>query len=283
LVNTAYVKLLRPVQWLKNLMILFPPFLGGALLEPGLLVKSFVPVLSFCLASSSSYILNDILDADNDARHPTKKQRPVASGTVNKCVASVLSFFLMFASLMLGYQVSTVFLLLLVAYLSISLLYSLKLKEFPILDIFCISAGFLFRLFAGGEAFSIVISEWLFLSVFLLAMFLSTGKRFSERILMGSGAGLHRKSLNSYPEGVLEGILFMTGAAVLVTYTMYVISSHKLVYTVPLCLFGLLRYIYLVKTGKSGDPTESLCRDKMLFVVGFSWVIMVAWDIYGRY
>ena len=278
----AYIQLIRPVQWLKNLMILFPPFLGGALLDPGVLAKSFVPVLSFCLASSSSYILNDILDAENDALHPTKKQRPVASGKVNKRVASTLAFLLMFASLVLGYQVSIVFLLLLVAYLSISILYSLKLKEFPIIDIFCISAGFLFRLFAGAETFGIVVSEWLFLSVFLLAIFLSTGKRLGEKTMLGKGAGAHRKSLLDYPDGFLDGTMYITGAAVLVTYTMYVITRQTIVYTVPLCLFGLLRYIFLVKSGKSGDPTESLCKDKVLFVVGIIWVIMVGWSLYGR-
>jgi 4-hydroxybenzoate polyprenyltransferase len=150
-------------------------------------------------------------------------------------------------------------------------------------DIFCISAGFLLRLQAGGAAFNVVISEWLFLSVFLLSVFLSTGKRLAEKQRLGVAACHHRKALLAYPEGFLEGVLNMTGGAVLVTYTMYVISRHSalLVYTVPLCCFGLLRYILRVKTGKGGDPTESLTKDVPLLLVGMAWVVMVGWGIYG--
>ena len=151
------------------------------------------------------------------------------------------------------------------------------------MDIFCISACFLLRLEAGGSAFTIVISEWLFLSVFLLALFLSTGKRLSEKTCLGAAAVMHRKSLNAYPEGFLDGVMYMTGAAVLVTYTMYVISRHStlLIYTVPLCSFGLLRYILRIRCGKGGDPTESLLKDVPLLIVGVVWAVMVGWGIYA--
>jgi len=184
-------------------------------------------------------------------------------------------------SLVLGYMVSFTFFLLLLAYLAISAAYSLKLKEIPIIDLFCISAGFLLRLQAGGEAFGIYISEWLFLSVFLLSLFLSTGKRVGEMNFLGDVAGVHRKSLLAYPDGFLDGILYMSGGAVLVTYAMYVISRHALAYTVVLCCFGLLRFIYRVKTGLGGDPTDSLLKDGPLFAVSFLWVMMVSWIIYG--
>ena len=139
------------------------------------------------------------------------------------------------------------------------------------------------RLEAGGVAFTIDISEWLFLSVFLLALFLSTGKRLSEKIRLGTAAVKHRKTLNEYPEGFLEGVMYMTGAAVLVTYTMYVISRHSgmLLYTVPLCSFGLLRYILRIKSGMGGDPTESLLKDAPLLIVGALWTVMVGWGIYA--
>jgi decaprenyl-phosphate phosphoribosyltransferase len=278
----AYLRLLRPAQWLKNLMLLFPPFLGGLIMQPGLAQKGFLPFISFCAASSSTYILNDILDSQNDAHHPAKKFRPIPSGAVNRNIALILGILLACTAITLAFLCSTTFLLLLLAYLAIIAAYSFRLKEMPVVDIFCISAGFLLRLQAGGEVFNVRISDWLFLSVFLLAVFLSTGKRLGERTMLGSGAGAHRKSLMAYPDGFLDGTMYMTGAAVLVTYTMYVISRHALIYTVPLCLFGLLRYIFLVKNGKSGDPTESLYKDKVLFVVGFSWAIMVGWSMYGR-
>jgi len=278
----AYFKILRPAQWLKNLMLLFPPFLGGVITQPGLIQKGVLPFIAFCAVSSSSYIFNDILDAQNDAQHPAKKFRPIPSGTVAKNPALILGFILACTGIIIAFLCSPKFLLLMLTYLALVTAYSLKFKDIPIVDIFCISAGFLLRLQAGGEIFGIQISDWLFLTVFLLAMFLSTGKRLGERNMLGSGAGDHRKSLFAYPDGFLDGIMYMTGAAVLVTYAMYVISRHALSYTVPLCLLGLLRYIFLVKSGKSGDPTESLCKDKMLFVVGFSWAIMVGWGIYYR-
>ena len=277
-----YIRLLRVPQWLKNLMLLFPPFLGGEILEPGMLEKGIIPIFSFCLASSATYIFNDILDASNDSLHYVKKSRPIPSGAINKASAMILAFFLATASIILGLQVSRGFLFFLSIYAAVSVLYSLKLKELPIVDLFCISAGFLFRLQAGGVAFGVKISDWLFLSVLLLSLFLSTGKRLGEKIALGDSAGNHRKSLLRYPEGSLEGVMYMTGGAVLVTYTMYVIAHHVLIYTVPLCAFGLLRYLFRVKSGYGGDPTDALLKDRPLFAVGFLWAVMVGWGIYGR-
>jgi 4-hydroxybenzoate polyprenyltransferase len=277
----SYLKILRPSQWLKNLMLYFPPFLGGAISLSGTVHKGLVPFAAFCLASSATYVFNDILDRENDAHHPTKKSRPVASGALSVTNAGMLCGLLLVAALILGYSVSRLFLILLMAYLVISAAYSLKLKHIALIDLFCVSSGFLLRLLAGGEAFGIVISEWLFLSVFLLALFLSTGKRLGEKTALGGNAGHHRKSLLAYPEGFLEGTLYMSGAAVLVTYTMYVISRHALVYSVILCCFGLLRFIFRVLSGLGGDPTDSLLKDATLLAVGVLWAVMVAWIIYG--
>jgi 4-hydroxybenzoate polyprenyltransferase len=278
------MKILRPVQWLKNLMLFFPPFLGGNLLHQGFFAAGLLPVAAFCLASSATYILNDIADRDHDRAHPTKKLRPLPSGDITVGNALLLATVLLVAAVLLAFSISAKFLLFLLAYLLVSAAYSFSLKVYPIIDLFCISSGFLLRLLAGGEAFGVVVSEWLFLSVFLLALFLSTGKRLSEKNTLGEQAGNHRKALSGYPEGFLNGILFMTGSAVLVTYTMYVVSRHKaiLLYTVPLCCFGLLRYLLRVLSGKGGDPTESLTKDVPLFVTGLLWAFMVGWGIYGR-
>lgn len=273
--------LLRPSQWLKNLMLFFPPFLGGELLNPGVVARGGIPLLSFCLASSSAYVLNDIMDRDRDRNHPVKRKRPLASGSVSLYTAIVLYLFLLSTSVTLAGRISGVFLSIVFAYLAISALYSLYLKNLPIVDLFCVSAGFLLRLQAGGEAFSIPVSEWLFLSVFLLSLFLSTGKRLCEKNTLGDDAGNHRKSLKSYPPGFLDGTMYMTGGSVLVTYTLYVIEHNVLIYTVPLCCFGLLRYILRVKSGLGGDPTESLLKDGSLFVIGVVWVVFVGWGIYG--
>lgn len=280
---TPFFKLLRPAQWLKNLMLFFPPFLGGAILQPGELQKGFIPLLSFCLASSASYVLNDAMDRHHDTQHPRKKHRPIASGTVSIPAACLLAILCLAASLTLALMVSGTFLLILLAYLAITACYSWKLKELPVVDLFCIASGFLLRLEAGGEAFHIAISDWLFLSVFLLAVFLATGKRLGEKNGLGESAWGHRKALLFYPDGFLQGAMYMTGGAVLVTYTQYVIARHAMIYTVPLCCFGLMRFILRVQSGQGGDPTESLLKDAPLFIIGVLWAAMISCTLYTRF
>lgn len=271
---------MRPVQWLKNLMLFFPPFLAGQILLPGIVVKGLVPFCSFCLVSSAGYIFNDLIDRNRDLHHPQKRSRPIPSGEVNIQVATLFSAVMLVSGLSLAGTVTLRFVLLLLGYILVSLLYSLILKNLPVVDLFCISAVFLIRLQAGGELFQVPISPWLFLTVFLLAVFLSTGKRLSEFHSLGDMAGEHRVSLAYYPKGFLDGTMYMTGSAVLVTYAMYALNRHTLIYSVPLCMFGLLRFMLRVSSGKGGDPTESLLKDRLLLPVGVLWVMMVFWSIY---
>ena len=276
----AYFGVVRPAQWVKNLMLIFPPFLGGAIFSPGLISKGITPFISFCLASSSTYVINDIIDREKDLHHPRKRHRAIPSGKMPISAAYILAAVLLAGAFVLGVRINATFLLILICYIIISLAYSLKLKEMPIVDLFCISAGFVLRMQAGGVIFAVKISDWLFLSVFLLSIFLSTGKRLSEKNTMGENAGNHRRSLLAYPTGFLDGTMYMTGGTVLVTYTMYVVSRPLLVYTVPLCAFGLLRYIMRVKSGFGGDPTDSLFRDFPLFITSGLWAFIVCWSIY---
>jgi len=265
-------------------MLFFSPFLGGTLLQPGVWMRGAQPFAAFCMASSAIYILNDLCDCSNDSHHPKKSLRPLPSGRISPRSASLLAITCATIAILTAVGVSTAFLYYLLAYFAISIAYSLHLKNIAVVDIFCISAGFLIRLIAGGAVFEVVISEWLFLSVFLLSVFLSTGKRLSEKRHLGDMAENHRKSLVSYPKGFLEGVMYMTGGAVLVTYTMYVITRHSslLLFSVPLSCFGLLRYIIRIQAGKSGDPTDSLTRDLPLFTVGLLWTVLVGWGIYGE-
>ena len=276
----ALIVLLRPHQWLKNLMLLFPPLLGGVLLAPGVLQKGLLPFGIFCLASSATYIFNDLKDAEQDRLHPRKQQRPIASGSVPVPQAVIVGICLFVAAILLALQLPVAFQGWLIAYFGLSIAYSTVLKDQPVFDIFCIASGFVFRLFAGGAAFGVQISDWLFLSVLFLAIYLSTGKRLAEKITLGTTAGNHRKSLAAYTVSTLESFMCISGAAVLVTYTLYVITKHKLVFTVPLCCFGLFRYMMLVKSGGSGDPTESLLKDPVLFLVGLVWAVMVIFSTY---
>ncbi len=276
----ALFQLLRPQQWVKNLMLLFPPFLGGMILQEGMLQSALIPLLSFCLASSATYVFNDLLDAKSDSHHPRKKFRPIAAGEVSRIAAVFFGTGLLLMSVFLAQTVSVTFALIVSGYLALMLAYSAGLKEMAIVDIFCVAAGFLIRLEAGGAAFGVEISDWLFLSVFLLSIFLSTGKRIAESRDLTDTAGHHRRSLLGYPPGFLEGTLYMTGSTVLVTYAMYVINRPMLVYTIPLCTFGLLRFMMLVKSTKYDDPTESLLRDVPLFLVGLTWTGLVGYATY---
>lgn len=273
--------ILRPKQWTKNLILFFPPFLSGALFSSHCLTGyGIITLISFCSVSSSLYIFNDLIDMERDLLHPVKRLRPLASGALSKSMA--VSVAILFLSIGFVLAILTVRPLIpyLLLYCAVTVMYSTWLKHIPVVDLFCISCGFLIRLQAGGAVFRIEISEWLFLSVFFLSLFLSSGKRLSELNLLGADAADHRVSLCGYSGGTLDAMLQITAATVLVTYSMYSLAHPQLVYTVPLCTFGLFRYILRIKGGNSGDPTESLFKDLPLLCVSILWALLVAWSIY---
>lgn len=274
-------KLIRPYQWLKNLMLFFPPFLAGEILNITTLSQITSPFVAFSLAASATYVFNDIIDRHVDQLHPKKCQRPLPSGTITVSAAWWVTGVLIVIAFTVGLLWAQSVVVWLLAYVVLSLLYTLFLKKALLLDLFTIAVFFLIRLHAGGAAFEVNISTWLFLSVFLLALFLSAGKRLSELEMLGEDAASHRGSLAKYSSQFLNAILGITASTVLVTYTMYCITYDVLVYSVPLCCYGLLHYIYRVQHGQDGDPTASLLRDRHLLIVGVSWVLMVGFDIYA--
>lgn len=278
----AYVRLLRPRQWLKNLILFFPPFLGGdvANMFP---YWWLLPLVSFCLVSSAIYVFNDFRDIDSDRKHPIKSKRPLAAGEVAPQNALAIAVLCLVVGLATGWKVNSSFLIWEFLYLGVSASYTLWLKSVPLADLFCISAGFVFRISAGGDAFDVPISPWLFLCVFLLSLYLALGKRLCEKLHLGASAKDHRSVLALYPDGFLDGALVMVGGAVLVVYTLYVVARPGLIWSVPVCCFGLLRYLLRVKQGKGGDPTESLLNDRPLLVTSILWSAMVGWAIYGGF
>lgn len=275
-----YFKMLRPKQWVKNLMLFFPPFLSGSLLYSASIPVGLIAFTSFCCVSSALYIFNDLNDIEKDVLHPVKRLRPLPSGAVSKGHATLFALSLGLAGVGIAILVIQPLLPFLLLYAIVTVLYTIRLKNFPIVDLFCISCGFIIRLQAGGAIFNVKISEWLFLSVFFLSLCLSSGKRLSEQNILGENAAGHRSSLCGYSVGTLDALLQVTAATVLVTYSMYTLVHPLLVYTVPLCAFGLFRYILLVKGGNSGDPTESLLRDIPLLCVSILWAVLVGWSIY---
>ena len=271
---------MRPLQWLKNLMVYFPLFLSGSLQRVDLSWLTILPFAAFCCASSAGYVFNDLVDRRRDAAHPHKQSRPIPSGQVTVFGALTVCIGLAILAGLAGLAVSRVFFFYAVAYLLSAACYSLIIKEIAVLDIFCISLGFVLRLYGGGSAFRVEVSDWLFLTVFLLSVFLSVGKRYSEMRILGNDAGMHRRTLEEYPRGFLEGAMYLSGAAVLVTYALYAIGHSPMVYSVPLCMFGLLRYLMRIKGGASGDPTESLVKDLPLLVTSVLWVAFIGWSVY---
>ncbi|MBL0226730.1 MAG: decaprenyl-phosphate phosphoribosyltransferase [Geobacteraceae bacterium] len=277
----ATLAMLRPKQWTKNLILFFPPFLSGALLTSNCLsAYGLLTLISFCSVSSALYICNDLIDMERDRLHPVKRLRPLASGAVSTRLAAAAAALFGLSGFVLAILAVRPLIPYLLLYCAVTVMYSTWLKHIPVVDLFCISCGFLIRLQAGGAVFRIEISEWLFLSVFFLSLFLSSGKRLSELNLLGADAADHRVSLCGYSGGTLDAMLQITAATVLVTYSMYTLAHPQLVYTVPLCTFGLFRYILRIKGGNSGDPTESLFKDLPLLFVSILWALLVAWSIY---
>lgn len=276
-----YFAILRPHQWIKNLLLLFPPLFGGVINSTDVLLKIFPALIAFSLAASSSYIINDIRDAEADRNHVKKKDRVIARGDIAMPFAWFLSLLLFALSLGLSVFVSDLLWLYLTIYIAISLSYTFALKNVVIVDIFVISSGFLIRVLSGGEIFGVEVSDWLFMTVFMVSLFLATGKRAGELVSMGESAGVHRKSLAVYSAPFLDGILWFSASAALVTYALYTIEERgELFYTVPLAAFGLLRYIFIVKEGR-GDPTDALLKDWQIMVVGIIWATAIGLIIYG--
>lgn len=277
---TRYFLLLRPHQWLKNLLLLFPPFFGGNIMEPAVFTSIVPSLLSFSLAASCGYIVNDIGDREFDRCHATKKQRPIACGDISIPLASIIAASLYVAAVLLSVSVSRRFEGYLIIYLFTSFLYTLYFKKIIILDICFISFGFVIRVLAGGEAFHVPVTKWLLLAVSLVSLFLAAGKRLGELNALGIDASIHRKSLLYYSRSFLDAILWFAGFAAIVTYALYTIENKRVMfYTVPLAAYGILRYIFIAKKGK-GDPTEALLFDWQIMTVGIIWAGMIGLILY---
>jgi len=278
----SIIKLIRPQQWAKNLLLLFPPFFAGKLLDSSVRSTILPSLISFSLAASCCYIVNDIMDREKDKNHISKKNRPIARGDISVPLSIVLAAALYIIAMLMASSVSKRFEGFLVVYLLVSFAYTFFFKNMVIIDIFFIAFGFLVRVIAGGEAFNIVVTNWLFLTVFLVSLLLGSGKRLGELVSLGDDAQNHRKILAQYSHAYLEGLLWFSASTSLVTYALYTLErKNSLFYTVPIAAFGLVRYIYIVKQGK-GDPTDALLFDRQILSIGILWALMIGVIIYAK-
>jgi len=271
----TFIKLLRIHHWLKNLFLFAAPFFGGVIFEESLITKALPAFLAFSLGASSVYIFNDIMDRERDRLHPLKKDRPIASGIVALKTALLLLMILLSLSIYLSLLTGRGFLLYLLLYISLQILYSIKLKSLVIIDIFAIAAGFVIRVLAGGVAFHVEVSPWLFATIFMISLVLASGKRLSEVMQLSTNASQHRESLGSYSDSFLREIFLISSGTALVTYALYTVEqSPDLMYTIPLVTFGLFRYLLLAEKGL-GDATEALTRDLPLSLTVILWLLLV--------
>jgi len=262
-------------HWIKNLFLFSAPFFGGTLFSRDVLSIAIPVFFAFSFTASSLYIFNDIQDMDSDRFHPRKRSKPIASGEISRSNAYILSSVLLFISLIISYKININYFYFILSYIAIQVSYSIYLKKIPIIDIFCISSGFVIRVFAGGEAFNVKISSWLFLTMFMIALVLASGKRYSELEELKENAQSHRKSLKYYNRRFLMDMLIVSASSSLICYALYILEqSRNLIYTLPVVTFGLFRYLMLSEKGL-GDPTEAIMRDFYLFLTVVLWLALV--------
>jgi len=260
-----YIRLVRPKHWLKNVFVFVPITFALELLHLGKLLNVGIAFAAFCLVSSAVYIFNDICDAKQDAAHPIKCKRPIASGAISTPSAVVLMLFVLVAGFVLAFISGVLVCISVAAYLVINILYTKWLKHVPVFDCFCIAAGFVLRVYAGGAAYGGGLSDWLFLTVVAMSLFMAFGKRRGELEKMGGGTST-REVLRLYNTGFLDGILFANAGLSIVFYSLWSMERGSgMIYTVPLIIFIVCKYLLLVfKSDSQGDPTSVIFASKTL-------------------
>ena len=273
------IKPLRPKQWVKNSFVLAPLLFSGGFLNSGAVKDALLAMLLFCLASSATYILNDMHDIEHDRRHPKKsKTRPLAAGTVSIPAARVM-LGVLYAALVCGWFFTPNVVLVIIAYLALNLAYTFVLKHQPVVDIFTISIGFVLRVYAGAMALAVPVSAWMFVTTLSLALYLAAVKRRQELSQSGTQG---RKVLEKYSVSLVDRYAEISATSSLIFYSMFVMSSKpQLVFTVPLVLFGLFRYWYVVEELDGGEsPTDALLADWQLLLTVALWVAACVWALW---
>lgn len=294
---------LRPVHWIKNLSLFAAIIFTGNLFNPEPLLKVVWAFVIFNLASSATYVFNDILDAKVDRLHPIKKARPIAAGKLSLSSAFVIILVFSAASLYLSSKINPLFFTLIAVYLVLQALYSLKLKNIHILDILIIAAGFVIRVYAGAFVIDVHLSVWFLLCVVSTALFLASGKRRAELSALESWSGVTRKSLIKYRPELLNSYVTMFGNAAWMSWSLFTFFESPraalpvwlflaeisktttinklLMITIPIVIFGIMRYESLIFEGRSEAPEKLLLTDKALIAAVVIWLLLIIWIFYG--
>ena len=283
-----YAKLLRINSWPKNFFVFVAAVFAKRFFEGGYFTILLEGFITFSIASSAVYILNDLADASKDAIHPEKKNRPIASGSISKASAVVTGLLLLGFVLFMTFQLHWPFMKFVWIYIFINILYSTYLKNIVIVDIFCIASGFMLRVIAGAYLISVDVSNWLILTTIFLSLFLAVMKRRVE-IASTTNAKDQRSVLNDYSLSFTDQIGAITGSSVIFSYALYSVSdrtvkvfgSDNLVYTTLFVIFGIFRYMYIVyKKNKGENVIEVVYTDFPSLLNLFLYGVMVIYIIY---
>jgi 4-hydroxybenzoate polyprenyltransferase len=280
---------LRPGQWTKNLFVFAALVFAQRLNDSDAVLRSLAAFVIFCALSSTIYLINDVLDREQDRRHPLKINRPIASGAISPAlalgVAAILGTAAMIAAAAVGwplFQMAAAYVVLLSAY-------SAFLKHIVILDVLTIAAGFTLRAAAGAAAILVPISHWLLVCTTLLALFIALSKRRHELTLLTETATDHRPILGDYTPYLLDQMISVVTASTLIAYAFYTISPETtekfgtdlLSLTIPFPLYGIFRYLYLVhRRDEGGSPAELVLNDRPLLVCVALWAFAIVAIIY---
>jgi decaprenyl-phosphate phosphoribosyltransferase len=281
----------RPVQWVKNLLIVAAPIGAGVIDEPRALGRTLLAVLVFCIAASGGYLLNDAADVNVDRAHPRKRRRPVASGAVPVGVAVVAGCALLIVAASAAFALlGRDFGVALAAYLVLTVSYTVWLKHQPIFDIAGVAAGFLIRAIAGGVAVDVHISEWFIIVAGFCSLFVVTGKRHAEQLELGDDATDHRVTQSSYSLSFLRFVRSVSSAVAITAYCLMAFeragdpaTAMPIWFQLSIIPFVLavLRYVLLLEHGKGAAPEEVFLEDRTLQGLGMLWAILFAAGVYG--
>ena len=267
-----FLKSLRVKQWIKNGFVFAGIIFDGQLFNINALFSSILAFLVFCLLSSSVYFLNDIFDIEADKTHPVKKDRPIASGKISKSTAIFSAVLMSFSALTAAFVISKPFFFICILYFLINVLYSKWLKHIPILDVMVIASGFVLRVAAGVSVIQVErFSPWLYVVTTLFSLFIGFGKRRAELVLLSKNANNHRVVFEEYTISFLDQLITIVSSTTVLAYSLYSFSApnlpenHSMMLTIPFVLYGIFRYLYLVKVKQSGGaPEELVLNDRPL-------------------
>lgn len=282
-------KAMRPHQWSKNVIVYAALVFDGKLLYPDLFLRTTWVAFCFCLAASSVYLMNDLVDIEKDRQHPRKRLRPLPSGQLSPWLAGGAAVVLALFSLAGTTAVNPWVGLVTLVYIAQNVAYSFYLKNVVIIDVMVLALGFLLRAVAGALAVNVAnFSPWLYVCVTLLALFLGFGKRRHEITLLNDDAAAHRSSLGQYNLPMLDQIIGMVISSTLIAYTLYsfeattaLAGEGRMLLTVPFVFYFLARYLYLIHVKKlGGAPDELLFQDRPLLINTVLWGLSVVAIIY---